>query len=281
MPICVFVGLDRAGKSSIKVYLETLNIEIAKNTKMSNGIEVYQRGGLKIEVFPGQRRLRYNEKLYQVYFGVARKIVFVVDSADHERFDEVRRYWDYVMRMVRKYCGDVEIVFVAHKRDLEGSIPARELYGRLGLDSGGVPVKFVDTTIYDPWSIAGLLKVIHGGDAIRVDDIVETLRRLCDAELAFIYDGHILPLAFSPKKLEGDNIIVYLNDVICSLEKIGQIKAFVGVFEKRKLGTIAVGTNKERIIVGVYGFKTRITEALEYCRQTALRYMNQYRGELW
>jgi len=279
--LVVFVGLDRAGKSSIKVYLETLNTDLAEKTEMSNGIEVYQKGGLKIEIFPGQRRLRYNERLYEIYFRIARKIVFVVDAADHSRFDEVKRYWDYVMGMIKKYCGGVEIVFVAHKQDLKGAIPAQELYRRLGLDSGGVPVKFVDTTIYDPWSIAGLLKVIHGGDTIRVDDIVETLRRLCDAELAFIYDGHILPLAFSPKKLEGDNIIVYLNDVICSLEKIGQIKAFVGVFEKRKLGTIAVGTNKERIIVGVYGFKTRITEALEYCRQTALRYMNQYRGELW
>ena len=277
--LVVFVGLDRAGKSSIKVYLETLNTDLAEKTEMSNGIEVYQKGGLKIEIFPGQRRLRYNERLYEIYFRIARKIVFVVDAADHSRFDEVKRYWDYVMGMIKKYCGGVEIVFVAHKQDLKGAIPAQELYRRLGLDSGGVPVKFVDTTIYDPWSIAGLLKVIHGGDTIRVDDIAETLRRLCGAELAFIYDGHILPLAFSPKA--EDRVILHINDVVCSMEKIDRIRALIGFFREKNIVLVSVGGDEERILVGVYGSRKDIKEVLKHCRDAGKRYLERYRDIMW
>ncbi len=276
--LCVFVGLDRAGKSSIKVYLETLNVELAEKTEMSNGIEVYQRGGLKIEVFPGQRRLRYNEKLYEVYFRAAKKIVFVVDSADHKRFEEVKKYWDYVMEMIRKYCGDVEIIFVAHKQDLEGSIPARELYGRLGLDSGGVPVRFVDTTIYDPWSIARLLSMLHGSRGVM--DMADTLRTMCRADFAFIYDQQLLPVAYSPR--DGKNhIILHINDVVCSLEKIDRIMAVVGIFRDKKLGIVAVEEEGSRVIVGVYGFGVSIRDMLEFCRRAGTRYISEYRGELW
>ena len=279
MPVCVFVGLDRAGKSSIKVYLETLNTELAEKTKMSNGIEVYQRGKLKIEVFPGQRRLRYNEKLYEVYFRIAKKIVFIVDSADHTRFDEVRKYWDYVLNMIKKYCENVEIIFVAHKQDLKEAIRAEELFRKLSLQSDNIPVRYVNTTIYDPWSIARLLKIIHGADRAGVDDITDTLRKLCDADLAFIYDGHILPIAFSPK-IEGD-IIVHINDVLCSLEKIDRIRAFVGYFTEKNLVLVSVGVEKERILVGVYGFRKPLREILQYCKEAGERYVRTYRSRLW
>jgi len=280
--LCVLLGLDRAGKSSIKVYLETLNADLASKTEMSNGIEVYQRGSLKIEIFPGQRRLRYNERLYQVFFPMAQKILFVFDAADRARFGEVEKYFRYVEQMIEKYCREEpELIFVAHKQDLEGAIDAREFFDSIIRKTKISKVQFLNTSIYDPWSMADLLKAVHGTDRVGTDSIVDTLRRLCSAEFAFIYDGHILPLAYSPR-LNDSVLLVNINDVVCSLEKLGQIEAFVGFFRDKNFAIVSVtDDDNERVLVGVLGFSKSLRETLALCRETGSKYLRLYRGRLW
>jgi len=91
-----FVGLDRAGKSSIKVYLESLSLNSAMNTRISNGVETYLVRNFRIDVFPGQEKLRYEETLYERLFPFVSKVVLVVDSVDRKRFPEVRKFWKFV-----------------------------------------------------------------------------------------------------------------------------------------------------------------------------------------
>jgi len=301
--LVIFIGLDRAGKSSIKVYLESLNLDAAKNTSMSNGIEAFQRGSLKIEVFPGQRRLRYNEKLYQIYFKMARKIVFVVDSADHSRFDEVKRFWGYVQHMIKKYCEDVEdveIIFVAHKRDLRGSLSAEEIYSRLNL-KGVTRVFFVNTSIYDPLSISQLLSIIYGSRRTGAMDLAERLRIICGAEFSFIYDGQVLPVAYSAPKRDNGKILETINDILCILEKIDRIRAFVGFWKKKNIvmvsselesdKVIASANSRDlefdnknekydRILVGVFDFRKPLRDVLTLCKATAIKYLS-IREKVW
>jgi len=277
--LIIFVGLDRAGKSSIKIYLETLDVEKAKNTKMSNGLEVYKVGDtFKIEVFPGQEKLRYNEKLYQVFFPPADKIFFIFDAADKKRFNEVTKYFRYIEEMINKYCNKkIEVILVAHKQDIEGAIKAKTFFEKHIKTTTINKISFLDTSIYDPFSLSNLLKKIHG---TKIDNIVEALRRLCRAELAFLYDGHILPISYSPAK-PNNNIITHINQILIAFEKIDKIEAFAGYFKTKNIAAIAIYEKDSRIIIGVYGFKLSLRDTLNYCKQAGQKYISEYRDQMW
>lgn len=281
--LIIFVGLDRAGKSSIKIYLETLDVEKAKNTKMSNGLEVYRVGDFKIEVFPGQLTLRKNEKLYEVFFPHTSKIVFVVDAADRKRFKAVSEYWRFVKKMIEKYCNDKpQIILLAHKQDLDGAISPDELQKIIFSDEEirEFNVVSIGTSIYDPFSMASLLNILHGAKKAS-EDIAEALRRIANAELAFIYDGHILPVIYSSKGRDSDKIITHINDILLSLEKIDRIQAFAGYFSQKNIAVISIETNDGRVLVGVFGFKNKLSYVLERCRDAGQKYISKYRSQLW
>ncbi len=281
--LIIFVGLDRAGKSSIKVYLETLDVEKAKNTRMSNGLEAYIVGDFRIEIFPGQQKLRYNEKLYQVFFPPASKIVLVVDAADCQRFEDVKLYWKYIRKMIEKYCQQKpQIILLAHKQDIDGAIPPEKLKTIIfdREDFTKYRITTLGTSIYDPFSMSSLLNILHGAKEAS-GDIAETLRRITKAELAFIYDGHILPILYSPARIDNNKIIIHINDILLSLEKIDRIQAFAGYFSTKNIAVISINTDNRRVIAGVFGFKNKLSYVLERCRDAGRRYIEKYRDQLW
>jgi len=280
----VFLGLDNAGKTSIKVYLETLDIEKAKQTKMSDKVEVYQRGNMRIEIFPGQKVLRYNEKLYEVFFPFVRRIAFIVDAADQDRFDEAKEYWEFIKKMIKKYCKEIpEVILVAHKQDLQNAVPADQIakYILSKNDLKTFRIVAINTSIYDPISMSLLLKVLHGAHRLGIDRVVEVLRERTDSDVAFIYDNHLLPIAISLRE-KDEKIINRLTDVVISLERLGEIKVLYGTYaDGKNILLLSEHAKEERIIIGVYGFTVNLKEVLIHCKATQKHYLAEMRRRLW
>ena len=280
----IFLGLDNAGKTSIKVYLETLDIEKAKNTKMSNQVEVYQRGKMRIEIFPGQKLLRMKERLYEVFFPYAKRIAFIVDSADKDRIPEVREYWGFVKSMITKYCEKTpEIILVAHKQDLQGALSAKELMNLIldKEDQRKYSIIPVETTIYDPISMSLLLRALHGGHKLGIDQVVDSLRERTDAELAFIYDNHLLPIATSVKS-KDETMMRRLNDIVIALEKVGELRIMAGYFaDGKNIIIVSDRVSDERILVGIYNFSTQLREAIIQCKNVSKYYLKEMRERMW
>lgn len=279
----VFLGLDNAGKTSIKVYLETLNIEKAKQTKISDKVEVYQRGAMRVEIFPGQRVLRENEKLYEVFFPFVRRIAFIVDAADSQRFNEAKEYWNFVKRMIEKYCREKpEILFVAHKQDIPNAVPADVVAEKIlsKEDFKNYRILLLNTSIYDPISMSLLLKALHGAHRLGIDKIVEVLRERTGADVAFIYDNHLLPIAISMKH-KDEKVVNRLTDIVISLERLGELKVLYGTYADGKDILLLSEYAKERILIGVYGFTVNLKEVLIHCKATQKHYLAEMRRRLW
>ena len=282
--LAVFVGLDAAGKTSIKVYLETLNLDAAKSTSMSNHNETYERGNLRIEVFPGQEILRFKEPLYATFFPAVDKLVFVVDASDTKRFSEAKKYWNFLKQMITKYCKKIpQTIVLAHKQDLKESVSADiildQIFDQEDIDKYNIVS--LETSIYDPISISLLLMAIHDGENIGLDKIIEALRSRSRANAAFIFDGHILPICYSSID-EDTKTMNLISDVICSLEKIGTIKTFISVFEDGgNMIAVSKKLNSERVIIGVYDYKEKTKNVLDLCINTLEYYMREIRKRAW
>ncbi|MEX0567560.1 MAG: ADP-ribosylation factor-like protein [Candidatus Njordarchaeota archaeon] len=282
--LVVFVGLDAAGKTSIKVYLETLDLDAAKNTVMSNHNETYERGSLRIEVFPGQEILRFKEPLYATFFPAVDKIVFVVDASNRERFKEAKKYWEFLKHMIDKYCSKTpQLIVLAHKQDLKESVLSDVILNEIfdQKDIGKYKIIPLETSIYDPISISLLLMTIHDGKNIGLDKITESLRQRAKADVAFVFDGHVLPISYSSagRDIRPINLI---SDVICSLEKIGTIKTFVSVFEdESNIIAVSKKIDSERVIIGVYNYRENTKNVLDLCIQTLGYYIKEIRKRAW
>ena len=278
-----FVGLDRAGKSSIKVYLESLSLNSAMNTKISNGVETYLVRNFRIDVFPGQEKLRYEETLYERLFPFVSKVVLVVDSVDRKRFPEVRKFWKFVKDMIDKYAKkEVHIVVVAHKQDLEGATTCDELKKTI-LDSEDIKkyrITCVETSIFDPISMSLLLRVLHGAQGVGIEDIVDVLRKESKSKIAMIFDGHLLPIAISGTKPSSE-IFSRVHELVVSLEKYGYVKAFVGIFENEKVFVLSKKQNEERVIFCLVDFEENLEKITSLCDNAMRNYMSEMRKRFW
>jgi len=278
-----FVGLDRAGKSSIKVYLESLSINKALNTKISNSVETYLRRKFRIDVFPGQEKLRYAETLYERLFPFVSKVAIIVDSADRNRFDEVRRYWKFVRNMIDKYARkNVQVILVAHKQDLTNAVTCGELSKMIfdANDIGKYGVVCVETSIFDPISMSLLLRILHGARGIGLEDIVDTLREQSRSQVAMIFDGHPFPIAISGAKPHSE-IFNRIHELVLALEKYGYVKAFVGIFENEKIFVLSKKRDDERVIFCLVNFEEKIETITKLCDNAMRNYISELRKRFW
>ena len=278
--IVAFVGLDRAGKSSIKVYLESLSLNSAMNTKISNGVETYLVRNFRIDVFPGQEKLRYEETLYERLFPLVDVVALVVDASDKERFDEVRRYWEFLRKMIRKYTkGNVRIILVAHKQDIKGAIQCSDLKRIIFGEDRSLKVACVDTSIYDPISMSLLLRILHGAEKVGIEAIVDALREKARSHIAMIFDGHLLPIAISGAKPNSETFD-RINDLIVALERYGRIKALMAVFENQKVFILSK-QGGERVIFCLIDPKVDVGTLVELCDKAMRTYLREMRKRLW
>lgn len=256
MPVCVLCGLDFAGKTSISLWLKSLNSQAALRTVASTDIETVKKKDLLVFVIPGHVKFRYNEEFYRLLFPQADKVVFVVDAADRTRFSEAREYFKFVREMMRKYCrGRAELIICAHKQDLPGAASGYIVRKHVAPDAEGVRV--LETSIHDDVSMVNLLRVLYDMPTLHpLDVLVQEIATKLAARCAFIADDTALPLA-----MVGEEHIVFpfLVDSLRFYEDREQKVDFLAcgdgngislvVFRRCEDGVLLVGAIETRVSI--------------------------------
>ncbi|MEX0568238.1 MAG: ADP-ribosylation factor-like protein [Candidatus Njordarchaeota archaeon] len=196
----VFVGLDNAGKTSIKLFLQYLDKEKALSTVTSTSIEKFARAGLGISVIPGQKIYREDERFYKILFPSADHIVLVVDATRPDRFEEVKEYYAFIKKMMKKYClKKTKITILAHKQDIKNAKDSETVKKAIA----GIRSKtmVLETSIHDLMSMIILLKNLYGDlKGNDIDFITQALQDRLKAEGVALYDSQKLPLSIAGNK---------------------------------------------------------------------------------
>lgn len=269
----VFVGLDNAGKTSIKLFLQHLHKERALKTKASTNIEKFSRAGLSISVIPGQKFYRENERFYRVLFPSADYIVFVVDAADKDRIEEAKEYFQFIKKMRKKFgIKKPKLIILAHKQDVEGALSADEVKELIAGKRSTVNV--LETSIHDMVSMLILLRSLFG--TLRgnyIDYITQALQDRLLAEGVALYDPDGLPLS-----------VVGNKELI---EKIYN-RYFDTIFREREFhyGVISINgsrfaaamenAGKYKVTILVANFDTGLEDVLTIIREAAKYYAKEF-----
>ena len=127
----LMLGLDAAGKTSVlyKLYIDE---NVTTIPTIGFNVETVQYKKTKFTVFDlgGQDKIR---SLWRHYYENNDAVVFVVDSNDRERFNEVRETLHHVMQA--NQLEKCKLLVLANKQDLPHAASASELASKLDLNS--------------------------------------------------------------------------------------------------------------------------------------------------
>jgi ADP-ribosylation factor protein 1 len=126
----LMLGLDAAGKTTI-LYKVKLNETVATIPTIGFNVEEVKVGkGVSFTVWDvgGQEKIR---SLWRHYYQNAEGLLFVVDSADPERFNEAREELMGILN--NDEMRGVPVVVVANKQDLPNAAGVSRLADSIGL----------------------------------------------------------------------------------------------------------------------------------------------------
>ncbi|KAJ7583838.1 ADP-ribosylation factor 3 [Mycena floridula] len=125
----LMVGLDAAGKTTI-LYKLKLGEVVTTIPTIGFNVETLQYKKISFTVWDvgGQDLVR---RLWRHYYQGAQGIIFVVDSNDRERVDEVRE--EMHAMLVEDELRDANLLILANKQDLPNAMNTAELTDKLGL----------------------------------------------------------------------------------------------------------------------------------------------------
>ena len=125
----VFLGLDNAGKSTLLSVLKTGRVTQIDPTKHAHS-EPLKIGNTSIMAFDlgGHESMR---KVWRTYYPNLGAIVYLVDAADPERFEESRKELDKVLNSAE--IGNIPVLVLGNKIDKVGAVSEEELRLALGL----------------------------------------------------------------------------------------------------------------------------------------------------
>jgi len=124
------VGLDAAGKTTI-LYKLKLGELITTIPTIGFNVETVEYKNIAFTMWDigGQDKIR---PLWRHYYQNTQAVIFVVDSNDRERVEEVR---EELLRLLQEdELRDAVVLVIANKQDLPNAMNAAELRGKLGLD---------------------------------------------------------------------------------------------------------------------------------------------------
>ena len=144
----LMLGLDGAGKSTI-LYKLKLGENVITIPTIGFNYETIHYGGFNMNIMDigGQDRIRM---LWQKYFHDTQGIIFVVDSNDIQRIQEVKMEIEKILQS-EDLKSSILLIY-ANKQDLPNSINPNELSRRLGLSN-----------IKNQWKIQGTCAVNGDG----------------------------------------------------------------------------------------------------------------------
>ncbi|EFJ27750.1 ARF-like GTPase [Selaginella moellendorffii] len=126
----LILGIDKAGKTTLLEKLKTIYSDfeglppdrIVPTVGLNIGrVEAY-KSKLIFWDLGGQLGLR---TIWEKYFEEAHAIVFVVDAANHARFDDAKSALEKALR--HKDLQDAPLLIFANKQDVQGAVTAEEL----------------------------------------------------------------------------------------------------------------------------------------------------------
>ncbi len=171
----VILGLDGAGKTTLLNYLRKGEPGSTIPTVGAN-FERLRVRNLEFNVWDlgGQRSLR---RIWAEYAEKADAIIFVIDSADRERFEEAKtELWNVISMMKRK----IPLLVLANKADLEEAATVMEVIDYFELTKlEGIPWQVVWTSAITGFGLfeafAWLYEQLTGGEVIhpmRIEELV-------------------------------------------------------------------------------------------------------------
>mmetsp|Transcript_57969 Transcript_57969/g.138090 ORF Transcript_57969/g.138090 Transcript_57969/m.138090 type:complete len:184 (+) Transcript_57969:57-608(+) len=125
----LMVGLDAAGKTTI-LYKLKLGEVVTTIPTIGFNVETVQYGNLSLCVWDvgGQEKLR---NLWRHYYKGGNALIFVLDSADHERLPAAREALQALLR--EEELHDAPVLVLANKKDLPKALSPEEAAEELGL----------------------------------------------------------------------------------------------------------------------------------------------------
>ena len=126
----LMVGLDAAGKTTI-LYKLKLGESVTTIPTIGFNVETVEYKNIAFTMWDvgGQDKIR---PLWRYYYQNTQAVIFVVDSNDRERVEEVK---EELLRLVQEdELRDAVVLVLANKQDLPNAMTATELRGKLGLD---------------------------------------------------------------------------------------------------------------------------------------------------
>lgn len=276
LPVVILCGLEEAGKTSIKVFLENIDKnEAMKPYIASMEVETFKEHHLSIYVIPGQSRFRLMEFFYEQYLPLADRIGFVVDASDPAKFGEAKQYWDFLRRMIDKYSTkDMEVILVAHKQDKKGARLGEKLIGSI-FSKGDIKkfrVKSINTSVLDIFSMYQLLRMFYGDlKKIGIDSIVDVLRANTRARAAFLIDSHMLPISVVGAK----EALKFMEEIFYPVYKRGALEYIALKFEDIRFVAISRRVDGDFVVAGVYDYKVALNEAISFCNKALIKYVDE------
>ncbi|KAM9968299.1 hypothetical protein ACTFIW_002737 [Dictyostelium discoideum] len=127
----LMIGLDGAGKSTLLFKLKLGDVVLTIPTIGFN-VETIEYKNLSMTVWDvgGQNKIR---ALWKHYYHGTNAIIFVVDSTDRERIDEVKEEIDNLL--IQDELKGIQILIFANKQDMNNAMNTAEIVNSLDLNS--------------------------------------------------------------------------------------------------------------------------------------------------
>lgn len=123
------LGLDNAGKTTL-LYKLKLNEQVTTIPTIGFNVEEIQYKNIQMTIWDvgGQNRIR---KLWEYYFSNTNALIFVLDSSDIQRIEEVK---EELYTVINHDENDRKPLLVfANKQDLDNSYSSEDITIKLGL----------------------------------------------------------------------------------------------------------------------------------------------------
>ena len=123
------LGLDAAGKTTI-LYKMKLNEVVNTIPTIGFNVETFQYKNIEFNAWDigGQFKLR---SLWSHYFDNIDALVYIVDSADHDRIEENHETIQGLLQ--EQQLADAKLLVYCNKQDLPSAMSCPEVVDKLGL----------------------------------------------------------------------------------------------------------------------------------------------------